>query len=415
MTQHKKGGLKIVKSDNKTLSKEQKAFNRLTKRIENLQKKIIKDREKLDTFLDLYAESIPELTKKIGDCQIETIKIIDASTEKYKYTKGQKDKIKAGIMSILNELLEKNRTFDEDLKKIHDRWTDDEESFDEIMEEQTEMGKDMLEKLFKEEMGINVDLSDIDLDLTGDMDEIMRQVFQKIQEQEGEIKEKTSQEFEERQAKRPQRKKTKKQLEKEQRDKETEKAKLKSVRNIYVSLAKVLHPDTASNDEEAIQKEELMKRVTEAYDKKDLPTLLQLEMEWVATEQDHLESLSGDKLKLYIETLKEQIKELEMEKNMLYSHPKYMLIQDYIYDTLPQGKRAIKERTEYLKYRLEKYRHEMSKLSKTRPKQAIIKFVNDLYESIMEQYNMMSPFDMLGQMLEDEGEIDEDFLKNIFR
>src|SRR5690606_8850986 len=70
-------------------------------------------------------------------------------------------------------------------------------------------------------------------------------------------------------------KKTKKQLEKEGIKKEEEILQLKSIRNIYISLVKVLHPDTNSELENA-QKEELMKRVTKAYSEKDLPTLLKL-------------------------------------------------------------------------------------------------------------------------------------------
>ena len=76
-----------------------------------------------------------------------------------------------------------------------------------------------------------------------------------------------------------------------------------------------------------IEKEELMKKVTIAYDNKDLTTLLQLEMQWIYKEQNA--ALSAEKLRVYIEVLREQVNELEVQKYSFYHHPRFQPIFDY--------------------------------------------------------------------------------------
>lgn len=124
------------------------------------------------------------------------------------------------------------------------------------------------------------------------------------------------------------RKKTAKQLAKEQQEEFANEFKVKNIRNIYISLAKLLHPDTETDATLKAEKEEVMKKVTAAYDKNDLLTLLQLEIEWVHKNNTHLHNLKDDVLKLYCDVLKEQLRALQLEKFGLRENPRYNSIFD---------------------------------------------------------------------------------------
>ena len=112
-----------------------------------------------------------------------------------------------------------------------------------------------------------------------------------------------------------QKKKSKKQIEKELQkelaQKEKENLKNKSLKSIYINLAKLLHPDTETDEETKLFKEEIMKKITIAYNNKDIFTLLKLEMEWIKKEEKNLNNIPTSTIKLYNEILLEQIKELE--------------------------------------------------------------------------------------------------------
>jgi hypothetical protein len=74
----------------------------------------------------------------------------------------------------------------------------------------------------------------------------------------------------------------------------------------------------------------MMKQLTIAYEKGDLHALLRLELECLHKEEDNLEKLSDDKLKIYNQALKEQIEELELEIDLFVQHPRYYPLQKYV-------------------------------------------------------------------------------------
>jgi hypothetical protein len=119
-------------------------------------------------------------------------------------------------------------------------------------------------------------------------------------------------------------KKSKKQLAAEVRMNMEEDVKNKSIRSIYIALAKVLHPDTEIDPVLKKEKEEVMKQVTQSYADKDLTALLRLEIEWVQKESLHVDLLTDEKLKIYISALEDQIADLKQEKSMLSMHPRYL-------------------------------------------------------------------------------------------
>lgn len=92
---------------------------------------------------------------------------------------------------------------------------------------------------------------------------------------------------------------------------------LKSMRTIYMELAKELHPDREQDEALRAVKEEKMKQLTEAYQKKDLAALLTMQVSWLEeTVKIAPGELSDEILKGYNKILKTQLKKLEEEQDM---------------------------------------------------------------------------------------------------
>ena len=108
-----------------------------------------------------------------------------------------------------------------------------------------------------------------------------------------------------------------------------EEARKRNISSIDKQLVKILHPDLEQDIEIKVEKEALMKQLTVAYQKGDLPTLLRFEMQWIHKENNHLDTLSEDQLALYNHLLKEQIHELKEEQYQLVHHPKYSSLQGF--------------------------------------------------------------------------------------
>jgi hypothetical protein len=138
-------------------------------------------------------------------------------------------------------------------------------------------------------------------------------------------------------------KKSKKQIERELKqaalDKEKEELEQKSVRGIYIELAKVLHPDAEMNEEEKLWKQELMKEVNLAYEAKNLFKLLELEMTWLSKQNNYLADMPLQKLKTYNSMLQDQAAKLEFEYFMLERDPRFSDVIEYAGMTLAASKK----------------------------------------------------------------------------
>jgi hypothetical protein len=97
----------------------------------------------------------------------------------------------------------------------------------------------------------------------------------------------------------------------------------KSVRDIYLSLAKVLHPDTVSDAVERSLREEFMKQAIQAYAERDIAALLKLELRWVARQEV---ALSDAALCEYFPALREQEKRLERTLREQALDPRFAVI-----------------------------------------------------------------------------------------
>ncbi len=85
----------------------------------------------------------------------------------------------------------------------------------------------------------------------------------------------------------------------------------KSIRAIYIDLIKTFHPDTEQDAEKKQEKEEISKKITEAYGNNDLYTLLNLETQFLEQQTNRLHSMKSETVKSYLTMLDNQIKELK--------------------------------------------------------------------------------------------------------
>lgn len=309
-------GLIINKQEKQALSKQQQTFNRLVKKIEKLRQEIDQTNKILNKKLDFYVKHIYPLEQQLASLQKEVVKILYTFYNNKKlFSKKQKETLREVIITQLSGILRYDQGEpDNELKEIFKAVEGI--SYEEAVEEDFDTMKFEMAAMF-EENGFDMDLDGMHSSMT--QEEIIKKML--------EMQDQMKQQAEAKQDKHSLGKKTKKQLEKEQREKLLEEARTKNISSIYRQLAKAFHPDLEQDEELKLEKDNLMKQLTAAYEKNDLHTLLRLEIAWLQKEENNPDKLGDEKLKIYNEALKEQVQELEDEMNMLLEHPRYQPLQ----------------------------------------------------------------------------------------
>jgi hypothetical protein len=116
-----------------------------------------------------------------------------------------------------------------------------------------------------------------------------------------------------REERRAKRKKTPKQLAAEARKDAAQAEISQSLREVYRKLASALHPDREPDPQERKRKTALMQRVNEAYAKRNLLQLLELQLELEHIDQKTIDGISEERLNHYNSVLREQLGELDRE------------------------------------------------------------------------------------------------------
>ena len=364
MEESKDKVLKIKATGQKVLSKNQQLFNSLTKRIEFLEKDIVLEEKRLTRLLQVYCKKIQPFEKSVAQTRLDLAMTIDKATLIHKFTKNQLSYIGDTIVQLCDDAFTEIVPNAEQ-EALYDKWADI--PLKDEMEMDMSETRDVFSTLINDLFGVDVDLDGFEPGSEG-----FRDLEEKIKAQMDEARQNQQQQ-------RP-RKKTKKQQEKEDALKAEEELKTKSIRSIYITLAKILHPDTETDDEKKLEKEELMKKVTVAYDQKDLTTLLKLEMEWVHKTSEHLEKLTEDKLKIYISTLKQQVMELQNERIQMAYHPRYELIIEYTRLSENYAVNKIAKDGKELKSILDSLNEHILFFKRPEAKKSIVKFCKDYCE-----------------------------------
>ncbi|MDD5215967.1 MAG: hypothetical protein PHQ03_10575 [Methylococcales bacterium] len=279
------------------LSKSQKTFNNLIKKID-AQKKILVDWENSKSKISqrVHGEYQP-LVDSFNQTRAEMVHLLDRAHGDSFFKKADKAKLKALISDLAFDLIQQGM---DELKEIYNRYndTDFDAEAEEIDANVTSAMKSMMEDMF------GMEFDDADFSSSEQMREALQQRINA--QRESELHQAS---------KRTSRKKTAKQLENEAREKEEAKNASKSIQEVFRKLVAVLHPDREPDEIERERKTKLMQRVNEAYSKKDLLQLFALQLEIEQIDQTKLNTIAEDKLKHFNKILQEQLNELMQEIN----------------------------------------------------------------------------------------------------
>ncbi len=281
-----------LKQKSERLSKSQKLFNSLIERIGKQRTLLAGWEAVMPRFQQHYAAILQPLVEKTDAMRLEFVKRLDWAYAQKGLSKTERRFLRNLLSELTGELV--NETDDAEMKALYRKYVG--VDFD---EEEAEMMAGM-KAMMEEELGL--DLGD-DLDMSSP-DAFMQQMQARLAEEQ----EKQTQAENERRAKR---KKSAKQNAKEEKLREEEKRVNLSLREIYRKLASVLHPDRELDPAERERKTALMQQVNQAYDKKNLLQLLELQLEIEQLDRATINSLSEERLAHYNKILKEQLLELE--------------------------------------------------------------------------------------------------------
>ena len=373
--------LVISKFKNKILSKEQTAFNKHSKKIETLREQIESDQLKYNKLSSYYLTKVQPEHEKYARASIDFVKQLYHMHKYEKLTNVAKEKLGLLILNNLEHAFEYIIPNDDE-KAIYDTFSDI--SYNEQEKEQLEMLKNSMGEMFSEMFDTDIDFSDMDMSEEG--------IAKKMAELKDEIVNN-----ENNNPKLKNRKQTKKEIEAKIRKKQAEELQNKSIRSIYTSLAKMLHPDLETDEIKKLEKQELMKKITNAYHEKDLHTLLKFELEIIHQESENIEHLTDEKLRLLNLALKEQVIELEHEKNMQRQNPKYEKIVSYGFYS---EKTAIQQMDVEIKEITAQQKEIYKDLELLKQKKGL-QFLNQILKNIQLNNSLNSPFDDTDMNMDD--------------
>ena len=155
----------------------------------------------------------------------------------------------------------------------------------------------------------------------------------------------------------------------------------KSVRQVFVGLAKQLHPDTERDPQQRDTKEGLMKEAIQAYERDDLATLLQLEMDWIHR-QEALSGIPAPKLEVFLNVLEAQVKELSAQLQKLRNANKGSWLEDYAAVKLEIGIQQIKAQALMMLDYAKALRLTAEELAAEGDKRQVQAFVKDFLEML---------------------------------
>lgn len=312
----------IGKRQKEALSKQQQAFNRLIKKIEKLRQELEQTAIALNSKLDFYGKHIYPVQQQLNELRKECTRLLyqffKIKKLPFPLSKKEKSSLKEVIALQLKSIFsfgkeEPDDEFKEIFKAVEGI------SYEKAAEQDFADMKEEMQDMFKQ-FGFDMDFDGINSKMT------QEEVMKKMAEMQDQFKQQAAANEQQFTA----RKKTKKQLEREAKEKLIEEARTKNISTIYKQLAKAFHPDLEQDEELKIQKEELMKQLTAAYENNDLHTLLRLELSWIQKEENNPDKLSDEKLAIYNQVLKEQVEELEDEIIMLIDHPRYQPLHTFV-------------------------------------------------------------------------------------
>lgn len=294
--------LQIVpgKQAEKTLSKEQKRFNALVKKIETLRLEI-EQTKALDLELRRIGEArvTPAEKAAMAACR-DWIMVLHNSPFRHKLNKKLSAKFELILLEEIGRLLETSFYSDDtELQDLYAQYEDSGRSYEEIREEREQDMKTMTAQMMNDMFDMDIDAEDLN-----DPESMHEKINAKQAEFEAAERARAE--------KRAQKGKTESQQAAESSVKKTAK-------QIYINLIRHFHPDKEPDEQRRLEKTEVMKQITAAYDADDHLRLLELQMTLLSSQNNVFADFDNPQLKYFNQTLQEQVAELE--KELYFSSP----------------------------------------------------------------------------------------------
>lgn len=354
----------LVFSGEQPVSEKQKLFNEYSRQIDSLNQKINREKERLDALKSEFHKDIYQLFIQLSQKRIELAMLFHEATYDFKFSNSQLDIFVEVIIFLFEQAFESIDSNDEQ-EIIFQQWKD--QSSSNIKSEDIHQLKEKIADQLLLEHGIYINIENYANDLEG-FTQFRKEVQSILAENDFSKKKKS---------------KKSKQERKEDQNKEAELAiQQRSIRSIYISLAKVLHPDISKNSMDFSEKEELMKKVILAYQSKDLHALLVLEREWVSSQNLRMDQLEEHQLDIYLQSLKERLKSLELEMESLYHSPIYAEIAPLIHLQEKKALQKIKSQRSDIKQVIQAFQHNLTILKQYYSRKEIQNAVNEFHELI---------------------------------
>jgi hypothetical protein len=301
--------LRVNGGQRRPLTPAQRTFNTLVARVEKLRLQLSRKTAELNNALMYYAQHLEPRLRRMTVLRKDIVRALEPFlTNGQLKSKADRKTLRTIIAEQLTEIASAEGGLrDDDLRALFERTAG--VDFETAQRQRLEDARNSMESIF-EDMGFDIDLSDFDRDMT-EPDFVAGTAG---------IGEDLKRQAEQREATH---KKTKKQFEREEKERQAEEVRRKSIASIYKQLARVLHPDLESDPVLKQRKEVVMQELTVAYHDNDLHTLLRLELEWIQREQNDINRLTDEKLSIYNQALRAQVRELEFELEDLPLQPRY--------------------------------------------------------------------------------------------
>lgn len=288
-----------IQTDRQRIGPAQKQFNQLLAKIEAAKTSLIHMQSLLAQYAPARAQRIGPLEEQVLKLQGEMAIFLD---QRLRQPKGLSKKVQQDIADIvlaLTENLVARGGADPAFLEIYERYSQDPDDpdFGDDDEAMTDM-QEMLSAIFGVEFkdSDQIDSADAMFEAAMEKARAQREAAQAAHE-----------------AKRTRRKKSARQKQQEQEALDTDKV----LREIYRKLASALHPDRETDPEERIRKAALMAQVNAANDRRDLLTLLQLQLQIEQLNPGDVAAMADEKLRHFNRVLKEQEQSLRHEQQQL--------------------------------------------------------------------------------------------------
>ncbi|HXC51448.1 MAG TPA: hypothetical protein VN634_11225 [Candidatus Limnocylindrales bacterium] len=349
--------LTIRPAADKPLSKDERAFNRLTARIGELERDIAAERAKLESFLDRYNEKVLPLEQALARRQVELARALADAAERLALRNKQKDALREMLVDLCREAFDVEKP-DAGTEAFYDEWS--EVRYREELRREADDLKHELADDLRSRFGIDVDVPE------GTSPEAMARFFHELKQRERAAAQSSPEENTKRAGRAARRGRGA--------------ATARSLREIYLSLAKVLHPDVVAGDEGKLR-EESMKRAITAYRDFDVTALLDLELRWLARDSAR-GALPDDALRRYIPALRQQAARLEQSLEEESRDPRYGAIHFVAFMDERWGLAELKKHAQELREATESVEQMLRYVKRCEAKTELLRLVAEYREGM---------------------------------